>query len=143
MLKVNRQDIAFQTKHSAAFDLCSTDTLVLEPGQSKTIGTGMRIIGISLIGRLALWLGLRPYFAVVPRSGYARKHGVTLLNSPGIIDADYRGEWTVTLINHSAVPFYLEAGQRCAQAMLKISLTGSVRSLPRVRGAGGHGSTGV
>ena len=84
---------------------------------------------------------------VRPRSGLAFKHGVTVLNSPGTIDADYRGEVKILLVNHGTRPFVVERGERIAQlvvaAVPKVE-TFEVTSLDETdRGAGGFGSTGV
>lgn len=82
-----------------------------------------------------------------PRSGLAAKHGVTLLNSPGTIDADYRGEVKVILINHGREPFVVETGMRIAQmvvapvTMAMVEVVASVTAT--ARGAGGFGSTGA
>jgi dUTP pyrophosphatase len=84
---------------------------------------------------------------VRPRSGLAAKHGVTLLNSPGTIDSDYRGEVAVLLINHGDAPFIINRGDRIAQlvvASLAAAELVEVGSLDETeRGAGGFGSSGV
>ena len=83
---------------------------------------------------------------VRPRSGLAAKHGVTVLNAPGTIDADYRGEIGVLLINHGQAPFVIRRGERIAQlviAKVEKALWQSVDTLPdSARGTGGFGSTG-
>jgi dUTP pyrophosphatase len=83
---------------------------------------------------------------VRPRSGLAAKHGVTVLNSPGTIDADYRGEIRVILINHGDVPFEIRRGERIAQMVIapvaRAALVPSVTLSATTRGAGGFGSTG-
>ena len=87
---------------------------------------------------------------VRPRSGLAYKHGVTVLNSPGTIDADYRGDVGVILINHGQAPFTVEDGERIAQLVLaryervEWAITETVEDLPdSVRGDGGFGHTGT
>lgn len=84
---------------------------------------------------------------VRPRSGLAAKHGVTVLNAPGTIDADYRGEVQVLLVNHGERPFAVIRGMRIAQlviAPVTAAAFGEVESLPdTTRGAGGFGSTGT
>jgi dUTP pyrophosphatase len=84
---------------------------------------------------------------VRPRSGLALKHGITGLNSPGTIDADYRGEIQVLLVNHSNMPFTVARGMRIAQMIVAPVTRGrwrEVESLPKSeRGAGGFGSTGT
>jgi dUTP pyrophosphatase len=83
---------------------------------------------------------------VRPRSGLAAKHGVTVLNSPGTIDADYRGEIKVILINHGAAPFVVKRGERIAQMVIapvvQAALVPVATLSPTDRGAGGFGSTG-
>ena len=85
-----------------------------------------------------------------PRSGLAYKHGVTVLNSPGTIDADYRGDVGVLLINHGQAPFTVENGERIAQLVLaryervEWAVIETVEQLPAsIRGAGGFGHTGT
>jgi dUTP pyrophosphatase len=84
---------------------------------------------------------------VRPRSGLARDHGVTVLNSPGTIDADYRGELQVLLINHGTMPFQVTRGMRIAQLVIAPVARAEVRLTetlePTLRGSGGFGSTGV
>lgn len=83
---------------------------------------------------------------VRPRSGLAARHGITLLNSPGTIDADYRGEIGVLLINHGDAPFVVRRGERIAQMVIapvtQAALKPVVTLSPTSRGAGGFGSTG-
>ena len=82
-----------------------------------------------------------------PRSGLAFKHGITCLNAPGTIDADYRGEVKVLLINHGDEPFEITRGMRIAQMVLapalQLGVTEICEGTDTVRGAGGFGSTGV
>jgi len=84
---------------------------------------------------------------VRPRSGLALKHGVTVLNTPGTIDCDYRGEIGVVLINHGDVPFVVTRGMRIAQMVLapvtRAQLVAVAEIAPTPRGAGGFGSTGL
>ena len=84
---------------------------------------------------------------VRPRSGLSAKHGVTVLNSPGTIDADYRGEVKVILINHGQLPFEVARGERVAQMLITPVTRGvleEVGTLPdTLRGEGGFGSTGT
>jgi dUTP pyrophosphatase len=83
---------------------------------------------------------------VRPRSGLAAKHGVTVLNSPGTIDADYRGEIGVVLINHGAAPFVIRRGERIAQMVIaevaRAELAAVASLSATERGSGGFGSTG-
>lgn len=121
----------------AGADLVSTDTLVLAPGQRATVGTGVSI---------ALPDGYVCF--VVPRSGLAFKHGITIVNAPGTVDAGYRGEIKVSLLNTDAEnSFEIKAGDRIAQAIIMpVSKARFIKvdELPGSdRGEGGFGSTGV
>ncbi|MDF2920391.1 MAG: deoxyuridine 5-triphosphate nucleotidohydrolase [Microbacterium sp.] len=114
----------------------SVEQLRLEPGQRALVGTGVRI---------ALPDGFAAF--VVPRSGLAAKHGITVVNSPGTVDAGYRGEIKVTLLNtDTAEPYDIAPGDRIAQ-LIVMPVTRArfipVDTLPEsVRGEGGFGSTG-
>ena len=129
---------AYQTEGAAGLDLVAAvppgQTLVLEPGTRHLVPTG-------------LVLALPPGYEaqVRPRSGLALRHGVTVLNAPGTIDADYRGEIGVILVNHGAEPFTVTRGTRVAQLVLarveRLTWTfGDIEGTPR--GVGGYGSTG-
>ena len=131
----------YGTEDSAGLDLrAKLDApVVLQPGQRALIPTGLH---------LALPRGYEAQ--VRPRSGLAYKHGVTVLNSPGTIDADYRGDVGVILINHGESPFTIEDGERIAQLVLARfervawALVDDVEQLPKSdRGAGGFGHTGT
>jgi len=108
----------------------------ISPGESMLIGTGLAV---------EIPVGLE--IQIRPRSGLALKHGVTVLNTPGTIDADYRGEIGVILINHGKEDFFVYRGDRIAQMVIAPALrlpmqeVGELR--PTDRGAGGFGSTGV
>ncbi len=125
------------TAASAGLDLLAAveEEVILPPGGRALIPTGIA---------LALPVGYEGQ--VRPRSGLALKHGVTVLNSPGTIDADYRGEIGVILINHGENPFTVRRGERIAQliiAALADATLSEVDSLPgSQRGEGGFGSTG-
>jgi len=127
----------YATELSAGVDLltASADDLVLKPQQRMLVPTGIAI-------------ELPPGFEaqIRPRSGLANKHGVTVLNSPGTIDADYRGEICVILINHGDQDFTITRGMRIAQMVVaKVSIVNwnAVNDLSASkRGADGFGSTG-
>ena len=127
----------YATKMSAGIDLRANidEPIVLQPGERKLIPTGLHI-------------GLpEGYEAQVrPRSGLAYKHGVTVLNSPGTIDADYTGDVGVILINHGQEPFTITDGERIAQMVIakyKQAAWVEVDELQATeRGAGGFGHTG-
>jgi dUTP pyrophosphatase len=129
---------SYATAQSAGMDLCAAleEAIDLGPGERMLIGTGLAI---------ALPPGYEAQ--VRPRSGLAMKNGVTVLNSPGTVDADYRGEVKVLLINHGQDSFTIERGMRIAQMVIAKHETISwdvVDTLEEsVRGAGGFGSTGL
>lgn len=124
------------TDGSAGYDVCSAEELVLEAGEFRKIATGIRL---SLPNDVEV--------QIRPRSGLAFKHGITVLNSPGTIDSDYRGEVCILLINHSKVPFRVEVGMRIAQMIFSkmIPIDFELRSEldESIRGSGGFGSTGA
>jgi dUTP pyrophosphatase len=130
---------AYQSAHAAGLDLLAAvpngSPLVLAPGKHARVPTGLAI---------ALPEGFEAQ--VRPRSGLAGKNGVTVLNSPGTIDADYRGEISVILINHGAEPLSIHRGERIAQMVIAPVVQAHlnpVDSLPDTsRGSGGFGSTG-
>ncbi|BDZ38197.1 dUTP diphosphatase [Microbacterium suwonense] len=120
----------------AGADLVSTEAVRLEPGERALVGTGVRI---------ALPEGYAAF--VVPRSGLAAKHGITVVNSPGTVDAGYRGEIRVSLLNTDSEDAYdIAVGDRIAQLIVMPVVTARfepVDELPdSVRGEGGFGSTG-
>ena len=128
----------YATDHSAGLDLRANleVPVVLAPGQRALIPTG-----------LYLELPEGTEAQVRPRSGLAFKHGVTVLNSPGTVDADYRGEVGVLLINHGQEPFTVNDGERIAQLVVARYIRVSFAEVPDLRaserGAGGFGHTGV
>ncbi|MBM3437652.1 MAG: dUTP diphosphatase [Bacteroidetes bacterium] len=128
----------YQTALSAGMDLHAnlTEPLVLEPQARILVPTGLFI---------ELPEGYEAQ--VRPRSGLALKHGITVLNSPGTIDADYRGEIKVLLINHGQAPFTIQNGERIAQMVIAQHATlqwNETHTLSNTqRGDGGYGSTGV
>ena len=129
---------AYATPSSAGMDVrAKLETpIVLQPGAYQLIPTG-------LFAALPVGTELQ----VRPRSGLAFKHGITVLNAPGTIDADYRGEIGVLLINHGTHPFTIENGERIAQLILakyeRIAWTESENLPESQRGSGGFGSTGT
>jgi dUTP pyrophosphatase len=127
----------YQSEHAAGMDLLAAidHDWVLEPGERALISTGIA---------LAIPAGYEGQ--VRPRSGLALREGVTMLNSPGTIDADYRGTVRLVIINHGATPVTIRRGERLAQLVIgrveRASLL-PVSELPGTeRGAGGFGSTG-
>jgi dUTP pyrophosphatase len=129
---------AYATEHSAGMDLLAavSETKILKAGERALIPTGLSI---------ALPDGYEAQ--IRPRSGLALKNGISLVNSPGTIDADYRGEVGVIIINHGQEPFTIERGMRIAQMVIAPytrAAFSEVLELPTSdRGAGGFGSTGT
>ena len=129
----------YQSAHAAGLDLLAAvpegSPLILAPGQRALVPTGLTI---------ALPAGYEAQ--VRPRSGLASKHGVTVLNAPGTIDADYRGEIGVLLINHGDVPFPIRRGERIAQMVIAAVVMAELVPVAALsdteRGSGGFGSTG-
>lgn len=130
---------AYQTAQAAGLDLLAAvpqdAPMVLEAGKYAMVPTALTI---------ALPAGYEAQ--VRPRSGLAAKHGVTVLNAPGTIDADYRGEIAVLLINHGAAAFTIQRGERIAQLVIAAVVRAELVTVTALgetdRGAGGFGSTG-
>ena len=130
---------AYQSADAAGLDLLAAvpegAPMVLAPGKYALIPTGLTI---------ALPPGYEAQ--VRPRSGLAAKHGVTVLNAPGTVDADYRGEISVILINHGGAPFPIRRGERIAQMVIasvtRAELVAAASLSATDRGSGGFGSTG-
>jgi dUTP pyrophosphatase len=130
----------YQSEQAAGLDLLAAvpaDTpTVIAPGRWAAIPTGLIVA-----------LPDHHEGQVRPRSGLAARHGVTVLNAPGTIDADYRGEVQVLLVNHGAEPFTVTRGMRIAQLVVapvvRANLAETTRLSVTARGAGGFGSTGV
>ena len=129
---------AYATPESAGMDLRANvaEPVVLRPLERRIIPTG-------------LYMALPPGYEaqVRPRSGLAFKHGITVLNSPGTIDSDYRGELGVLLVNLSNEDFTIQAGERIAQMVIARHEQGEFVEVEELddteRGAGGYGQTGV
>ena len=130
---------AYQSVLAAGLDLLAAvpedAPVVLAPGKYALVPTGLSI---------ALPPGYEAQ--VRPRSGLAAKHGVTVLNAPGTVDADYRGEIGVPLINHGDVPFTIRRGERIAQMVIASVVQAELIQVTTLsataRGSGGFGSTG-
>lgn len=129
---------AYATEHAAGMDLLAavSEPLTLAPGARALIPTGIAI---------ALPAGFEAQ--VRARSGLALRHGIGVLNAPGTIDADYRGEVGVILVNHGQQPFTVERGARVAQLVIARHETAEWQEMGALpgsgRGAGGFGSTGT
>lgn len=129
---------SYETEHAAGMDLRAflSESMTLMPMQRALVPTGLYI---------ELPVGFEAQ--VRPRSGFAIKHGMSVLNSPGTIDADYRGEIKVILVNLSEVPYTIENGDRIAQMVIarheKAVWVESTELNESGRGPGGFGSTGL
>lgn len=126
----------YQTPNSAGIDLQSSEDAFIPAGKWTMVPTGLFMeIPTGFMGQ------------VCPRSGLAAKHGVTVLNAPGIIDADYRGEIKVVLINHGTADYSIKKGDRIAQLIFVPAFQGHLMHVDSLtdteRGSGGFGSTGV
>lgn len=129
----------YQTAHAAGMDLRAA----LDEGKTMSLSAGERaLIPTGLIMELPAGYEAQ----VRPRSGLALKHGVTVLNSPGTIDADYRGEVKVLLVNHGRDAFTIERGERIAQMVIQPVAHATLQVVAELndsaRGSGGFGSTG-
>ena len=126
---------SYATPGAAGMDVVAAEDIDLAPGQRHAVATGFRV---------AIPEGYE--IQVRPRSGLAFKHGVTVPNTPGTIDSDYRGELKVLMINHGSEPFAVRRGERIAQlvpAAVTIATFDEVDELDDTRrGHGGFGSTG-
>jgi dUTP pyrophosphatase len=128
----------YMTEGAAGMDLRAAviEPVTLEPGQYKAIPTGISI---------SLPHGFEAQ--IRPRSGLALKHGISLVNTPGTVDADYRGEIQVLLINFGKNPFVVERGDRIAQMVIGKVYQGKIQLVESLdttaRNAGGFGHTGV
>ena len=129
---------AYQSEHAAELDLTAAipAPFVLAPGSRAMIATGIAV---------ALPPGIEGQ--IRPRSGLALRHGITVLNSPGTVDPDYRGEIHVLLVNLGAEPFTIEPGARIAQFVLAATTQAAIREVANLdettREVGGFGSTGT
>lgn len=134
----NNQLPAYETEASAGVDLRADieQSIILKPLERAIVKTGLFI---------ELPIGYEAQ--VRPRSGLAAKHGITVLNSPGTIDADYRGEIGVILVNLSNTDFEIQSGDRIAQMVIakheRVSFNEASELTDTARGTGGFGSTGV
>ena len=126
---------AYATEGAAGMDIVSAEDVTLASGARHAVATGLSV---------AIPAGYE--IQVRPRSGLALKHGISVPNTPGTIDSDYRGELKVILINHGAEPFAIARGDRVAQLVLAPvtqAAWNEVADLDETeRGAGGFGSTG-
>lgn len=129
---------AYMTELAAGLDVCALlpEPLCLEPGQRALVPTGLAV-------------ALEPGYEMQarPRSGLALRNGITLLNSPGTIDADYRGEIGIIVINHGQEPFVIASGDRIAQLIVSSVVQCLIEEADELsetlRGIGGFGHTGI
>ena len=127
----------YMTEHASGADLCAAveQSIVIDPGARVSVPTGLAV-------------SIPPGYEaqIRPRSGLALKHGVTLLNSPGTIDADYRGEIRLIVMNHGDEPFTVARGDRLAQMVICRSFQVAFKEVDALdettRNGGGFGHTG-
>jgi dUTP pyrophosphatase len=126
----------YATGGAAGMDVVSAEDVTIEPGARHAVATGLA---------MAIPVGFE--IQVRPRSGLALKHGITVPNTPGTIDSDYRGELKIILINHGSAAFPITRGDRVAQLVLAPVTQARWDEVPELddtaRGADGFGSTGV
>lgn len=126
----------YKHEGDAGFDVHAAESCVLQPGERKIVPTGLK---------MAVPLGYEAQ--VRPRSGLAAKHGISVVNTPGTIDAGYRGEVGVILINHGNEAFNIEKHERIAQIVVNKVEMVDLEEVPELgettRGEGGFGSTGT
>ena len=126
---------AYANEGAVGMDVVSAEDVTIEPGARHAVATGLAV---------AIPPGYE--IQVRPRSGLALKHGITVPNTPGTIDSDYRGELKVILINHGSEPFAIARGDRVAQLVLAAVTRAGWNEVSELdetlRGAGGFGSTG-
>jgi len=127
---------AYATAGAAGMDIVAAEDILLGPGQRHAVATGFAV---------AIPEGYE--IQVRPRSGLALKHGISMPNTPGTVDSDYRGELRVIMINHGTEPFPIARGDRIAQlvpAVVQRAVFAVVDDLDETaRGTGGFGSTGI
>ena len=127
---------SYESAGAAGMDICAAEAVNLRPGRRAMVATGFAF---------AIPVGYE--VQVRPRSGLAAKHGITVLNTPGTIDSDYRGEVKVILINHGDEDFAIKIGDRIAQIVVAPVTQAAMTQVDVLddteRGAGGFGSTGV
>lgn len=129
------------TPESTGVDIFAGEDKRLDIGDIKAVSTGL----IFDMSKVPAGIDLQ----IRPRSGLALNHGISVLNSPGTIDRDYRGEIKIILVNHGEFPYVIKAGERIAQLVVGLSYGGELTMVPveevavdTKRGAGGFGSTG-
>lgn len=126
----------YKSREAAGFDISSNEDFILEPNTFKTVKTG-----------LAIEIPCGYELQVRSRSGLASKHGISVLNSPGTVDSDYRGEIKIILINHGSNVIRFQKGDRIAQGVInklpKVLIKESKELSETERGTNGFGSTGI
>jgi dUTP pyrophosphatase len=142
LINNSANEMFYETDDSAGFDIKSNEDGVLQPGEYKLFKTGLFLdLSAKVTGGNE---HIRDALLILPRSGLAFKHGVTVLNSPGLIDQAYPGEIGVLLINHGKLPFEVKVGDRIAQGVITdvyVTYGGDIKH-KAIKRAGGFGSTG-
>jgi dUTP pyrophosphatase len=139
--------LSYATTHSAGFDICASEDAVIPAKGWALVATGLRIVENASAQPLTLGgvsVSVLPELQIRPRSGLAAKFGISLVNTPCTIDADYRGEIKLPVLNHGNEPFVVKAGDRIAQGVCALVFQApGILVKDAVRGEGGFGSTGT
>ena len=141
-------EVSYATALSAGFDLRAADDVVIPPGEWKLVDTGLRLAPQTTPPAVRIRLGKVGFDVVAelqirPRSGLAAKRGLTVLNAPGTVDADYQGKIMACLVNHGKDDFRITRGDKISQGVFAIAIRPhSIQVDGQTRGEGGFGSTG-
>lgn len=141
-------EVNYATSLSAGFDLKAVDDVVIPPGEWRLVDTGLRLAPQSSAPSLRVRWGKVGFDIVAelqirPRSGLAAKRGLTVLNAPGTVDADYEGKIMTCLMNHGKEDFRIKKGDKISQGVFALAIRPhSVQVDSQTRGDGGFGSTG-
>jgi dUTP pyrophosphatase len=141
-------EISYATALSAGFDLRAAEDVVIPAGEWRLVDTGLRLASQTTKPLARIRLGRTGFDLVAelqvrPRSGLAVKRGITVLNAPGTVDADYEGKIMTCLMNHGREPFKVSKGDKISQGVFAVAIRPhSVPVADKSRGDGGFGSTG-
>lgn len=141
-------EISFATALSAGFDLKSVEDVTIPAGEWRLVDTGLRLAPQTVKPIAKIRFGKTGFDVVAelqvrPRSGLAVKRGITVLNAPGTVDADYEGKIMTCLMNHGREPFTVAKGDRISQGVFALAIRPhSIPVADKNRGSGGFGSTG-
>lgn len=140
IINKSSNEIAYQTKWSAGFDIPANERLIIKVGETKAVSTGLYVDTSEYTD--VNWTGIIEELQIRPRSGLALKHGITVLNSPGTIDCDYPNEIKVILHNFGDKDFIVFVGDRIAQGVMNLVMQADSVPVKSAIREGGFGSTG-